>query len=144
MLQTGYVIKYAGCPITFVSKLQTECALSTREAEYIALSQAMRDVIPTVQLLKEFSETFSLDSKQPTIKCTLFEDNNGAIELATAPKMRPRTKHIALKYHHFREHVRNGTVKIQRIDTAEQIADIFTKPLPESVFEYLRKKLMGW
>ena len=97
-----------------------------------------------MQLLKEFSETFSLDSKQPTIKCTLFEDNNGAIELATAPKMRPRTKHIALKYHHFREHVRNGTVKIQRIDTAEQIADIFTKPLPESGFEYLRKKLMGW
>jgi len=138
MSRTGYVILYAGCPITFVSKLQTECALSTTKAEYILLSQAMREVIPTMQLINEFLEVSESEQKPPTVKCTLFEDNNGAIKLVTAPKMRPRTKHIALKYHHFREHVCNGTVKIKRIDTAEQIADIVTKPLPESIFEYLR------
>jgi hypothetical protein len=56
----------------------------------------------------------------------LYEDNTGAYELAKAPKMRPRTKHIALKYHHFREHVNNGTIKINLIGTKDQIADIYS------------------
>ena len=78
------------------------------------------------------------------MKCKLFEDNNGALELARAPKYRPRTKHIALKYHHFRSFVKCGYVKVSRIETKEQLADIFTKPLPDVTFKYLRKKLLGW
>ena len=78
------------------------------------------------------------------MKCKVFEDNNGAIELAKAPKIRPRTKHIALKYHHFREHVRKGLIEINPIDTLEQVADIFTKALPFPIFNYLRKNMMGW
>ena len=74
----------------------------------------------------------------------LYEDNTGAYELAKAPKMRPRTKHIALKYHHFREHVNNGTIKINLIGTKDQIADIFTKALDKPSFTYLRKLLCGW
>ena len=57
---------------------------------------------------------------------------------------RPRTKHIAIKYHHFREHVKNKTITVLGINTKEQIADIFTKPLEKASFEYLRFKLMGW
>ena len=53
--QTGFVISYAGCPIFWRSKLQTEIALSTTEAEYIALSQAMRDVIPFMTLMEEIN-----------------------------------------------------------------------------------------
>jgi hypothetical protein len=49
--RTGYVIRYAGCPIGWCSKLQSEIALSTAEAEYIALSQALREVIPLITLL---------------------------------------------------------------------------------------------
>ena len=49
--RTGFVIMYAGCPVYWVSKLQTEIALSTAEAEYIALSSALRDVLPTIMLL---------------------------------------------------------------------------------------------
>ena len=49
--RTGYVIMYAGCPITWSSKLQTEIALSTTESEYIALSTAMREVIPFLNLM---------------------------------------------------------------------------------------------
>lgn len=74
----------------------------------------------------------------------MFEDNNGALELARAPKMRPRTKHIALKYHHFRQAVKDEKVIILPIDTKEQVADIFTKPLYRPLFDYLRGKLMGW
>jgi hypothetical protein len=52
---TGYIITFANCPILWSSKLQTEVALSTTEAEYIALSQATRDLIPMKALLSEFS-----------------------------------------------------------------------------------------
>eukprot|EP00957_Ditylum_brightwellii_P008323 630092-Ditylum_brightwellii.AAC.1 len=50
-------------------------------------------------------------------RCTVFEDNNGCIELAKCPRMRPRTKHIAIKYHHFRSKVKDGSIRIERIDT---------------------------
>jgi hypothetical protein len=58
--------------------------------------------------------------------------------------MNPRTHHIAIKYHHFREHVRSGQIKIEWIDTARQIADIFTKPLSASKFAFLRERFLGW
>ncbi len=112
LLRTGYVIFYHGCPVVWVSKKQSELALSTTEAEYIALSQAMRDVIPFVELIGELKDHLNLEIEKPEIACTLFEDNNGALELANAPKYRPRMKHIALKYHHFREHVRRGLCRI--------------------------------
>ena len=57
---TGYVISYAGCPIFWQSKLQTEIALSTAEAEYIALSQALRETIPMTNLMREMNAIFPL------------------------------------------------------------------------------------
>ena len=86
----------------------------------------------------------NIESKRPSIKCELFEDSNGAIELAKAPKICPRTKHIAPKYHHFREHVWKCLIEINLIGTLEQVADIFTKALLFPIFNYLRKKVMGW
>ena len=141
---TGYMICYYNCPITWVSKLQTEISLSTVEAEYIALSQSMCDIIPFMSQMEAMNKIFGDDSIKPIVHCTLFEDNNGTLELATAPRYRPRTKHIAIKYHHFREHVRKGKITISAIDTKEQIADQFTKGLPTHTFQYLRKLLMGW
>lgn len=52
----GYIIRYAGCPVTWKSSLQTECALSTTEAEYTGLSYSLRDAIPIMELLKEMKE----------------------------------------------------------------------------------------
>ena len=142
--RTGYVILYMGCPIIWVSKLQTEIALSTTESEYIALSQAMRDVIPFMNITKELGDLYESPIPKPKMLCKLFEDNNGALILAKEYKFRPRTKHIALKYHHFRWHVKQGLVEILPIDTKEQLADQFTKALDEQTFKYLRYKLMGW
>ena len=142
--RTGYVIFYFNCPILQVSKLQTEISLSTVEAEYIALSQAMRDIIPFLSQMEAMNKIFGDELVPPVIYCKLFEDNNGALELARTPRYLPRTKHIGIKYHHFREHVRKGKVKISSIDTKEQMADQFTKGLTASSFEYLRKLLMGW
>ena len=58
--------------------------------------------------------------------------------------MRPRTKHIVLKYHHFRKHVKDGTISIAYLESKRQIVDIFTKPLGDLQFAALRKSLTGW
>ena len=78
------------------------------------------------------------------VKCKVFEDNEGAAEIATVHKFRPRTKHIHLKYHHFREHVNSGLVWIVKVATDEQLADMFTKPLGLALFRKHRKGIMGW
>ena len=142
--RTGFVIMYAGCPVTWSSKLQTEIALSTTEAEYIALSQAMREVIPFMNLMQEIDNIFGIHNPSPQFHCRVFEDNRSCIKVAESPKFTPRTKHIAIKYHHFRSFVSDGTIKIKHIDTKEQIADMLTKPLEEGTFKYLRRQLMGW
>lgn len=142
--RTGYVITFASCPVLWCSKMQTEVALSTTEAEYITLSQSARDIIPMRSLLQELSITTKLIVGTTTAHSTIFEDNKGCVELAIAPRMRPRTRHIALKYHHFRSHVEMGHLKIQWIDTKHQLADIFTKPLPAASFIPLHQTLLGW
>ena len=124
--------------------MQSEIALSTAEAEYIALSQAAREVIPFMRLISEVNVIFSINTDTPKIFCKVFEDNEACISMATSSKFTPRTKHIALKYHHFRSWVDKGFLQILPIATTEQIADIFTKPLEKMPFEKLRKMLMGW
>jgi hypothetical protein len=143
--RSGYVIQYAGCPVAWASKLQTIIALSSCEAEYVSLSESLRDTIPLMELVKEIKKSgFKVISTTATVYCKAFEDNSGALELARLPKMRPRTKHINIKYHHFREYVRLGIIKIFPISTENQLADIFTKPLPQNLFLRLRKELLHY
>jgi hypothetical protein len=112
--RTGYVLTFGGCPLLWVSKLQTEIALSTTEAEYIALSQAMRDLLPTQTLVQEVQEALDIHlSGPPKTLSTVFEDNQGAVALAQALKLNPWTKHIGIKYHFFRDYVANGNLVIQ-------------------------------
>ena len=144
MSRTGYAIYYAGCPVLWSSKLQTEIALSTTEAQYTALSSAMRDVILFMFLMKEISLVFLVQLPTPEVSCQVFEDNTSCIKVAKSPKFTPRTKYIAIKYHHFRRFVQNKIIKLIHIDTEEQTANIFTKPVTNDAFQYLRNKLMGW
>ena len=98
-----------------------------------------------MRLFREFEKRVDgFELETPKVWCTAFEDNIGAIELAKAPKLRPRTKHINIKYHHFRKYVREGKVEIAKIDTTEQLADIGTKPLTSKPFIKLRGLLLGW
>lgn len=143
--RTGFIIMYAGCPITWTSKIQNECALSTTEAEYIALSESAREVLPLMGLMDEVKARMCSDTVSiPTVRCTMFEDNEGALAIANVPKVRPRTKHINTKMHHFRSHVKSGRLLVKSIDTADQLGDIATKPLAEALFVKLRKRIMGW
>lgn len=84
--RTGYVSFYFACPVLWVSKLQSEISLSTVEAEYMALSTAMRDLIPFTDQVNEMSDVFQHKDMKVQIQCTLFEDNNGALELASTPR----------------------------------------------------------
>ncbi len=94
------------CPISWAFKLQSQVAMSTSEAEYIAMSQALRDVIPIMRLLQEMREQdFKVLCAWPYMCCKVFEDNSGALKLARLPKLCPRTKHINVCYHHFCKHV---------------------------------------
>ena len=140
----GYIIRYAGCPVIWKSQLQTEFALSTTEAEYTGLSYAMRETIPMVNILREIEQHSDLPSKTPKVKCKVFEDNSGAIELATIHKYRPRTKHLNIRLHHFRDYVTKGLIEICKVDTKSQLADILTKPVMNPQFQNLRQQIMGW
>jgi hypothetical protein len=142
--RSGWVVFYAGCPVCWASKLQSQVALSTTEAEYIAMSQALRDVIPVMNLIQEMKEKgFQVICTLPNVYCKVFEDNSGALELARLPKLRPRTKHINVCYHHFREHVRKGLIKIFPVNTKDQIADALTKALAQNDFTRHRRYLCG-
>ena len=134
---------YAGCPITWGINLQTKKPLSTTESEYIALSSAMQEVISFLGLTIETSG-LGLLTRDPVFRGTVWEENEICITVANSPNFTPRTKHIAIKYHHFRKFVSDGTIIIKPIDTAEQISYIFTKPLGEKSFCFLRHQLMGW
>ena len=126
--------------VPWSSKMQTTVALSATEAECVALSTALRDVIFLMESVKEF-ETHGAPipkSATPTIECRVFEDNVGALELATTHKLRPCTKHIAAQCHHFRHCVQTNQIQIKHISTTNQITDTFTKPLPRATFEHLR------
>jgi hypothetical protein len=161
--RTGYVIMYRGAPLLWVSKLQTQIALSTMEAEYIALSQSMRDLIPIREILKEImtivfkreatikysSHSKAFSDAQDTVchnieQSTVFEDNQAALKFARMPKLSPRTKHIGIPYHWFRTKVESLDIHIEAIDTDSQLGDSFTKGLATPKFLDARKSLMGW
>ncbi|KAL7484019.1 hypothetical protein ACHAW6_009661 [Cyclotella cf. meneghiniana] len=147
--RTGYVILAFGCPVLWRSRLQTEIALSTMEAEYVALSTACKDLLPLVALIRELSGAVGLDASfVSNIHCKVHEDNVGALTLGRLEprRMTPRSKHYAIKYHWFRDKVADPSQKISlvKIDTKQQLGDLFTKGLAHTSFVHLRRLLMGW
>ena len=142
----GYVITYHGMPILWKSQMQNEIALSTTESEYTGLSYALREAIPIINLLKEMEKKgIQVSSNKAKVRCRVFEDNTGALEIAKEKKYRPRTKHMNIRLHHFRYYVDElKEITIHKIDTKNQLADLLTKPLCEEDFVRLRLALMGW
>ena len=140
----GFIVKYAGVPLYWASKMQTQIALSTAESEYIGLSTAARYVKGIIYLMEEINAKVVVVPTTPVFRCTMFEDNNAALEMARVPKMRPRTRHLNVALHHFRSEVANGRIKVMAIDTKMQEADILTKSTDQSTLERHRLKLLGW
>ena len=131
--RTGFVIMFAGVPLTWSSRLQTEITLSSTEAEMVALSAATRENIFMWRLIMEASQLSNLDLPidQGKIHCSVFEDNMGTIELAKEFRLRPRTKHINVKHWHFNQFMKEHEVvmTIQWVPSDAQVANIMTKHL---------------
>eukprot|EP00546_Thalassionema_frauenfeldii_P000197 CAMPEP_0178937848 /NCGR_PEP_ID=MMETSP0786-20121207/25996_1 /TAXON_ID=186022 /ORGANISM="Thalassionema frauenfeldii, Strain CCMP 1798" /LENGTH=471 /DNA_ID=CAMNT_0020616487 /DNA_START=237 /DNA_END=1648 /DNA_ORIENTATION=+ len=141
----GYIIQYSNCPILWKSSLQGEITLSSTESEYTGLSYALRDAIPIMQLIDEMKQySFPIKSAEAKVHCRVFEDNSGALEMASLHKYRPRTKHICTKLHHFRLYVTSKRISIHPIKTDYQRADYLTKPVNDTVLKRLGKLVMGW
>jgi len=137
----------SNCPVLWITRLQEGIALSTMEAEYVALSMAMRDLLPFKRLIQSIFIGVGIDKDQQfNIRCNAFEDNSGALALAKLelPRMTPRSKHYAVKYHWFRSCLKPENIQVLKIESKQQLADIFTKGLAKSPFEYIRELLMGW
>ena len=144
--RTGYVINVADCPVHWQSKLQTETALSTMEAEIVALAHSCQELFPIMDMVSSIGPVVGLEVGDTSMNVSIHEDNAGALILAETlpPQYTPRSKHYAIKTVWFREAIVKRGIKLVKIDTVEQLGDIFTKSLPRVAFEYLRKKLMGW
>jgi len=119
-------------------------------AEYVALATAMRDMLPLKRLVRSVAKVVT-GQEEVEMNCLsdVFEDNNGALTVATTPRITPQSKFFAVKLHFFNSHVKteknpNGDVNIVKIATDLQLADIMTKGLVEAKFAPLRDKLMGW
>jgi len=118
---TDNMITHCGCPIHWVSKLQSEIALSMTKSEYIALSMATRELLPLCRLMQEINLHSLINAplgdlfnttRTPTLAATqIFEDNQACIVLATSTQQKIRTKHIAIKWHHFRDQICNRNIK---------------------------------
>ena len=117
---SGYLFHLAGAPVSWRSKKQTCVALSTAEAEYVALASAAQEAAWFRDLLRCLNRNVI----KPII---IHSDSQSAIAITKNPQCHGRTKHIAIKYHYTRGEVVKGTVKLKYCPTNEMLADVLTK-----------------
>ena len=120
--------------VSWLSKKQTSIALSTTKDEYYATASCCTQVI----WMKQILEYLLVKYENPIV---IKYDNTSAINISKNPIMHSKIKHIPIKYQFLRDQVSEKLVKLEYIDTKEQIVDIFTKSLPKEAFEHLRCKL---
>ena len=133
---TAYLFMLGGGAITWASKLQPTVALSSAEAEYMAVSAAVQDAI----YLRKLFNDLGFEQREPTV---IHEDNQGCIALTENPVMHKRTKHIDIRHHFIRERVESGEIVLKYVATQDQLADMLTKPLKRPELERLRSVVMG-
>ena len=150
---SGYNFISHGGPISWRSRKQKSVALSSCESEYMAANFAGRHAVWLVRLYKDdfgyddLSVTTYGDLSEKEFQgsrpLTIFEDNTGCIQLSRNPVHHGRSKHVEIRYHWLRDKCREGVLKLSKIDTKLNTADIFTKPTKKSTFLFLRDKLMS-
>ena len=143
--RTGYIITLGGAPLTWKSQLQTEICLSTLESEYVALSASLRVLLRIKRLLQELTAVLNLpDELRASISCVCFEDNTGALLLATTHRLTGRTRYMSTKNHWFWFHYDNGEFDIRCVGTTLQQANYLTKGTAREPFGQNRFLIQGW
>ncbi|KAL4313405.1 hypothetical protein GQ457_01G015130 [Hibiscus cannabinus] len=131
---SGYVFFMGDTAFTWLSKKQPIVTLSTCEAEYVAASWCVCHAIWLRNLLSKMM------LKQ--VGATMIHvDNKSAIELVKNPVNHERSKHIDVRFHFIRDHVKEGNVELVHVASHDQVADIFTKPLPEILLDKCKKMI---
>ncbi|GKD04343.1 hypothetical protein Tco_1179317 [Tanacetum coccineum] len=130
---TGYVFMVHGCVVSWKATLQHVVALSTTEAEYMALTKAVKESIWLKGLLIELG----VNLRSVVVNC----DNQSAIHLSRNAMFHERTKHINVRYHFIREIVESKEIGVAKIGTEDNAADAFTKVVPGPKFKYYMKIL---
>lgn len=131
---TGYIFLMNGGPVTWASKKQNTVALSTTESEYMAASDAAKEIL--------WLKQFLLDINEPQKSVTLNIDNQSAIKLIHNPVFHKRSKHIDIKYNFIRENVEAKIIDIKYVESSRQLADFLTKALPVCKFNCIRDQVM--
>lgn len=130
---SGYMFLIAGGPVSWKSRKQSTVALSTAEAEYVALSTAVQECMWMQRLLSELGNP-------PDGPTTILEDNQSSIAMAKNPQFHGRAKHIDIKHHFIRDQVSIGSIELQYCPTNEMLADVLTKGLAHEKFSILRER----
>ncbi len=126
---TGWIVTLGGNPISWSSQRQKTVSLSTTEAEYVAASEAAKEVV----WLKGLINDLGTDLQVETVPLRI--DNESAMKLTKNAEFHGRTKHINIKHHFVRELVDDGTILPIRVASADNVADVLTKPLSRPIFE---------
>jgi len=133
---TGYLFTFNDTVISWSSKLQKTIALSSCEAEYMALKETIKEYTWLKTLLDQITKITTQDTtKDLYTKSLLYTDSQAAIELAKNPEHHARTKHIDIQYHYVRENILSGYINLKYIPTTQQLADGLTKPLDYTKFK---------
>ena len=131
---SGHVFHLGTNLISWASNKQPILSISFVEAEYVAATSASCQAVWLRRILKDMSHT----EKDPT---PIFYDNTSAIALSKNHVFHKKRKHIDTRFHFIRELVNNGDIALQLCGSQDQLADIFTKPLGKSVFDFQRQHL---
>ena len=133
---SGWVFLFSSAAISWGSKRQASVALSSCEAEIMAASEASKEAI----YLKRFAQELGIADESPI---PLSEDNKGARDLAYNPEHHSRTKHIDRRHFYVREMVENGEIVVPYVNSDDNLADFFTKPMTAKRFFSMRDKIMN-
>ena len=119
--------------MSWTSKKQNSVALSTAEVEYNAAGACYAQILYMKQTLLDYGVVLE--------KVPLLCDNESVVKLANNPVQHSHTKHIDIHHHFLRDHVTKNDISLEGIRTEDQLVDIFTKPLDETIFYRLRSEL---
>ncbi|KAK3895615.1 hypothetical protein Pcinc_000538 [Petrolisthes cinctipes] len=131
---SGYCFHLGGGPVSWSSKKQSCVALSTAEAEYMAIASAIQEAV----WLRKLAVDIQIDCKGPLL---LYEDNQSTIAMSKNPQFHGKTKHIDIKFHYVPEKCNENVIQLVYCPTNDMIADIFTKGLNKDKFKRLREML---
>ena len=132
----GFIIVICGGPVSWKSRMLKKLALSSCEAEYMALSEIGKEIIWLCNFFTEIGVEFNT----PKIFC----DSSSAINWAEDPIQHKRNKHVEMEFYYIRDLVERRLVDIYKINTLDNISDPFTKGVDTSTFQKMRPFMMGW